>query len=348
MGDFVGNKFNSIKTGAFLDFITAVVGLIWVVAGFVGGIKVVSHFVDISYVSALFITLILIGGYILLSGYRVVLITDVVQAVVIFGLLGLIMVALGLSVDLTEVIQTVTEPVPITLMFGIAIYGFFSIFGSADRYQLIYSAKNLHAARRGMAWGIVPFTVAFVPIVIIGLFMRLQDVSLDPDIIFLTFLNEYSAPALLPFASVMLVAGLMSTADTWIYAIASHLQNAFNKWRKQTQGQSIKLSVSSLRKMVVMVLVAMGISSFFFRELITLAILSAIISLVVSVPMLYVISNGKYTRRFVAATILGILGAIGGVAIFGSVPAVAPIPIIFSAIGLLIPISLLDKIKIRF
>lgn len=341
MGDYVGHQLQSIRTGAFLDFVTSAVGFIWVTAGFVGGVKVISDILTLTYEQSLVLAVIFIGAYILISGYKVVLATDVVQMVVIIGLLVVLVTTLATSVDITVVSSTLAESLPVTLIIGIAIFGFFTIFGTADRYQLIYSAKSEKAARNGLLWSVVPFSLAFLPLVFIGLFMRMQGTSFDPDTVFLTFINQFTSPEIASLAGVMLVAGLMSTADTWIYASASHWQTAWNKWR----GKAISLSVTSLQYAIIVCMTLMGLFSFFFRDLLGLAIFSAAILVAMSVPMLYVISGGKYPVRFVFTTTASVLSVVVGAITLGVIPELVILPIVLGSACLLVPIKWLGYIR---
>ncbi|MFT7644991.1 MAG: Na+/proline symporter [Candidatus Paceibacteria bacterium] len=344
MGDYVGDQLQNKKTGAFLDFITAGVGFIWVVAGFIGGIKVVANLLTFTYEHALVLTILLIGSYILISGYRVVLATDVVQMLVIIGLLVIVFGTLFTSVDVSTVSTTSVESLPIVLIIGIAIFGFFTIFGTADRYQLIYSAKSEKAAKTGLLWSVVPFSLAFLPLVFIGLFMRTQGTNLDPDTVFLTFINTFTSASVASIAGVMLVAGLMSTADTWVYATASHFQTARKKWA----GKIETISVSSLRSSIVVCLVFMGIVSFFFRDLLEIAIFSAALLVALSIPMLYVISNGDSSERFVLAVVISIGAVIVGTVLLGVIPEILLFPIAAGSLSLLIPVKALLFIKRLF
>lgn len=341
MGDFVGDQLQSMRTGAFLDFVTSAVGFLWVVAGFVGGVKVVADILVLSYEQSLVLAVLLVGGYILVSGYRVVLATDVVQVVAIFGLLSVMVLTLVTSVDVSAVSATFAESLPVTLIVGIVIFGFFTIFGTADRYQLIYSATSEQAARNGLLWSVVPFCIAFVPLVFVGLFMRMQGTAYDPDTVFLTFINQFTYTELASAAGVMLVAGLMSTADTWVYATASHWQVAWNKWRKEARS----ISISSLQTTILVCMVLMGVVSFFFRDLLGLAIFSAAILVALSVPMLYVIGGGSSSIRFVSTVLVSVAGVIVAALMLGVIPELVILPIIIGAISLLLPLRWFTRVK---
>lgn len=340
MGDYVAHRYTKPNVGVLVDLLVVLVSFVWLLGGFIGGIKVVAHFVEITYVGALLVTLVLVGGYLLLSGFRVVIITDIIQVGIMVALFGLLIVSLGNTTSITEILVTAAEPAPIGLMAGIAIFGFFSIFNSPDRFQLIYSARSLDAARRGTAWGIVPFAAMFVPLLIVGLYMRSVNASLDADTVFLLFLEQFGNPAFLSFASVMLVAGLMSTADTWIYAIASHLRNGLSRIRDKTAA----LEVHSLRIMVIAVVVALGVCAFFFRDLVATSILGAVLMVITSVPMFYTFLNGKYYERFVLSVLGGVVGAAVGVVSIGIEPSALMFPFLGSVVTLLIPISFTKRI----
>lgn len=342
MGDFVGHKLGHTKAGAYMDLMTAGVGFLWIVGTFIGGVKVTAVILSITYERALVLTILLIGTYILISGYRVVLATDVVQFAVVIGLLVIMFFTLYNSVDVASVASTPVETLPITLIIGIAVFGFFTIFGTADRYQLIYSAKSEQAAKHGLLGSVIPFSLAFVPLVFIGLYMQSVAPGLDPDTVFLSFITDFTTPLVASIAGVMLVAGLMSTADSWVYALASHLATARNKLRFQPA----PISVTTLRQYIVGSLIMMAVTAFFFRGLLEISIFGAAMVTALSVPMLYVLSNGLHPARFIFALSTALISVIAITLIIGIIPEIILAPIFFGALALLVPVSGLRKIRL--
>ncbi len=340
MGDYCGSQLQSPRAGAVMDFLTTLAGFIWVGAGFIGGIKVVSEILSLTYEQALMVSLVIVGTYIILSGYRAVLATDVVQVIVILALLIIVSGSLIQSVDFASVVATAAEPLPIPLIVGIVIFGFFTIFGMADRYQLIYSAKSERAAQQGLLWSVLPFSLAFIPLVFIGLFMRQTAPGLDGDLVFITFLTEHSTESLAAIAGVMLVAGLMSTVDTWVYATASHSYQAWQRWHLR----ETSLSITTLRYLILIVLAVMGIFSYLFRDLLEVAIFSAATLIAFSTAMLYVISDGTVVSRFYTTIATSFIGLLGGSIVLGIIPELVIIPLLTGALGLLIPVRLLDRL----
>jgi Na+/proline symporter len=336
IGDFVSHRFGNRLPGTILNRVMVVFVFIWIVSTFIGGAKIISAYVGITYDAAILVSLVFVAGYVYLSGYRAVLATDVVQAVVMLGLLGLATFGLASSADMGVIASTLGEPLPIELLIGIAVFGFFSVFSGIDRYQLVYSAKTEKIAVWSSALGIIPFAIAFIPLILIGLYMRVVAPGGDPDIVFMQFLTNHTSPVFFELAAVMLVAGLMSTLDTWLYAIATHLRPLHNV--------SPATAVQTVRWNMLIASVFLAATAFVFRDLLSIAILGVIVIVTTSVAMLYVFSHGKYPERFIASVAGGVLGATVAVIVLGPIPEALPAPILGSLLGLLVPVKLLKKV----
>jgi Na+/proline symporter len=116
----------------------------------VGGAKILEFLNITSYEYAVVLTSVVVVVYIIIAGFRVVMITDMIQAVIIFSFM--ILILFNLSID--TVIQSLKEiemtEMPAALMVGFFIYGFFSLFSSPDRFPLIFASESCKDAKKGM------------------------------------------------------------------------------------------------------------------------------------------------------------------------------------------------------
>ena len=72
-----------------------------------------------------------------------------------------------------------------------------------------------------------------------------------------------------------------------------------------------------------------------FPNVVDVSIFAGAISLILSFPMIYLLCGGKKTSKFIASTIMGILGVILGITIIGLEPSAALFPVAGGLLGLL-------------
>lgn len=328
IGDVVefltGGNRNSRK---ILDYFSMVIQFTWLVIAFVGGAKVMSVFGLISYETALLLTAFIVLAYLLIGGFRAVMVTDVAQSIIILVLFTLIIFSTISNTNLTTLIHTEVLTLKFGDVIGLLIYGVFSSVVFADRYQIIFSAKNQKQATFGFLGALVPIVLSATLIVFLGLFIRMQDTTLDPALVFVYALEQYVDPVLLPLAIVVFFAGLMSSADSGAYAVASHKVAADKKTGQQ--------GVISMRKNLIITTVCATLVSFFFRDIVDITVFSAGLSLVPSIAMLYLFtSRSPQGENFTFVLLLSLVGLFIGILIFGMSPSIAIFPILIGAVTL--------------
>jgi len=72
-----------------------------------------------------------------------------------------------------------------------------------------------------------------------------------------------------------------------------------------------------------------------FRDIVDVSILAGGLSLILSLPMIYLIAGGRSIKKFIASTIMGLLAMIIAIIVLGIEPIAAIPVVIFSAVGLL-------------
>lgn len=304
---------------------TIIVQFFWVALSLAGGAKIIAFFDIFSYETALLITTGVVLVYVLISGYKAVIVTDTIQALII--IVFLIIVISGI-IDIPNLIDVIYNSTPkkVTLgsVIGLTLYGGFSVFGMADRYQLCYSAKNEKSLTLGLGMAIIPVLFISLMLLLIGLYVFQQIPSLDPDAVFVYAMKHFLNPSWLPLLLVLFFAGLMSTADTSIFAVASH--TIFN---------TKTAKINSLRYATVITVIGAFIAAYFWRDIVEITIVGAALRMTLSVAMIYAIKNNKNSGRFIASAIGGILGLLIGLFLFGPKPTIAIMVLFGSLLGLL-------------
>lgn len=329
-GDLVRFITNNENTRLLTNSITIGIQFFWILLSLVGGAKVIAYFGLLSYEIALIFTALTVLLYILFSGFKAVIITDVFQTLIILVLLTLIVYNV-LSNDQFSIPDLIAaqplEPIQTKDIVGLMLYGGLSVFGLADRYQLCYAAKDANAAKRGMSLALIPIIVVVLLLMFVGLSALKENNALDADNAFIYAMQNLLSPSFYPVLLVLFFAGLMSSADTNIFAVASHA--------------SLSLAPDSPNKVkntrwvtVIVVVLATGIA-FFWQRIIDITIVGAAMRITIAIPMIYIISRGNNTGRFMASALGGVLALGLGLCLYGPVPSIVILVLLGSILGLL-------------
>lgn len=308
------------------NWITVGVQFFWVLLSLVGGAKVISLFGLMSYPLAVITTAAIILVYILLSGLQSVIITDIIQAVIILIFLLLIVNNLIDSPSKITILEELeVEKIKGGKIIGLLLYGGLSVFGMADRYQLCFAAKNKKAAILGMGLAIIPVLLVTFLLILIGLNVLNTQAGLDADMVFVHAMQNQVSTHLLPVLVLLFFAGLMSSADTSVFAVSSHV-SAMIKSSNQ---------IKTVRIATIIVLLLAVFIALIWKSIIDITIVGAAMRLVLAVPMIYIILQKKNAGRFIASSLGGVVGLAGGLIAFGTDPILAITTLVGTLLGLI-------------
>ncbi|WP_299436974.1 hypothetical protein [uncultured Aquimarina sp.] len=317
-----GNKTTSLITNG----ITIVVQFFWVLLSLAGGAKVIAFFDLFSYDIALLITASVVLIYVLFSGFKAVIITDIIQAIIIIGFLCILIFGMLDIREFDTILETSTgKNVQLGSIIGLVLYGGLSVFGLADRYQLCYAAKDVKSLKRGMGFAIIPVLFIAFLLLLIGLYVYNQNTNLDPDTVFVFAMQNLVSESWIPILLVLFFAGLMSTADTSIFAVSSHLVY------KSKEDQKVR----SLRYATVITVIIAYVTALFWKSVVDITIVGAALRMTLSIAMIYVINKKKNSGRFIASALGGVTGLLIGLVAFGPKPTIAITVLLGSLIGLI-------------
>lgn len=325
IGHYVLEKTSSHAARVLTDILASLVMLFWLVVGVIGGAKIVSEFGLLSYNLAIILFAIVVLAYVLLAGYRAVLLTDLIQGIVLLVLL--VMVTIGIAgANIGEVFGAASFSIDWFSAIGFLIFGIFGRFSRGDLFQLVYASKDTSVAKRSFLYSTLPVILTCFLLLVIGVFMALQVSGLDSALVFTAALQQYLPVWLVPLAIVMFFAGVMSSADTNIYGIASH----FAHYRKNAL-------VGATRVLAFAVVLIVSLFALYFPDIVDMSILAGGINLVLPAAVIYVLAGGRSGRKVVSSIALGIVGLVVGIVLLGLVPSIAVFPLIFGGLGLLYP-----------
>lgn len=331
IGDFVFHKTGSKMAMYVADIFSSGVLFAWLISGIIGSAKIISDFGLLSYNWGVLVTSLVVLVYLLIAGHRAVILTDIVQSVIIFILL--IVVTFGIVQGNTlSSLSSGLGSIDIGTFVGFLLFGVLSVFAYSDRYQLSYAAKNSKGLKHGMGLAIIPIFFAGLFLLVVGMFMAVNSQGLDSGLVFTEALKTFLPASLLPFAIVLFFAGIMSSADTNIYAISSH-------YAMHRGGNKVKV----VRKATFVVVVLTALFAILFPDVVDVSIFAGGISLTLPIAMIYVLCGGKRASKFILSAFISLLTGLVGIMIFGLEPIIA-LPALFGGVvGLLFGSRNLDK-----
>lgn len=324
IGDFVYYKTKNKLTKHVANWFAKINLFIWLIVGMVGGSKIIQEFGFVSYEAAVVITSLVILSYILLAGFRAVLITDVIQSVIIIILMFIVTFGVIGHSNIGSLFSANTQNIDPFLLFGFLAFGILAVFSQGNFYQLIYAAKTKEKARAGLSLAVIPIMLVAFLLMFIGLFMAINSPGVDSGLVFAEALRNFLPASLIPLAVVLFFAGVMSSEDTDIYTIASH-------FAKERKGDFIK----NTKKSTIVVVILAFFVSLIFRDVVDVSIIAGGASVILSFPLIYLIKGGTNPKRFFGSFFLGLVALIVGLILGGANPQALAPAVVFSALGLL-------------
>ncbi len=329
VGDLVAERTGTRTAGHVTNAMIALTTLIGVSVSVTGGAKVLEYLdVPGGFTAAVLITSGFTLFYLLLSGFKGVVLTDVLQALVIVLFALVIGWAVARKPDLMLALAQENEPIKPTIVAGLALLGF-SFLTSSDRYQLTYAARSQRAARLGMALPLVfVLAVAFV-LVLVGQYAKLVYPQGEADMAFIYVLTQLLPHWIVPFGLALLMAAIMSTIDSLVFAIASH-SVLHREWQSPER---------AMRWAMVVTVVLLAAFALLVRDMVDITLLSITAQMVGAIAMLYILAGGRSARTFFLALAGGLLGALGGLWLLGIQPLLAVTTLLGGTLLLLVGLA---------
>jgi Na+/proline symporter len=326
IGDFVYHKTKSRYAMNLSNFFSNIILFLWLLVGIIGGAKIINDFGFLSYNVAVLVTSFVVLAYIMLAGFKAVVITDFFQSIII--LLLLLVVTFGVigTENIVDLINVKTGNFDLGVAMGFFLFGVLAIFSYSNMYQLTYAAKSKKNLIHGLGLAIIPVVIVAFFLLLIGTFMFTKVQGLDSGLVFTESLKNFLPVSLLPFAIVLFFAGIMSSADTNIYAITSH-----HVLRKE----KVLNPISKIRKTGLLLMIFTAFIAILFPDIVNVSIIAGGFSMTLSFAMIYLFFDGANPKRFISSVIFGLIGFVAGVALEGLEPVVAVFVLAGGVLGLL-------------
>ena len=315
-----GKKFYTLsdyffqKYGKATGFISAalvfVVMLVGVLLQFIAGAKILAELTMFSYASSLLMLGITILIYMVLGGFRAVVLTDIVQLVIIMvllGFLGYVMTSHSLS-SLISASVVVDQTPPLRTILSFFMIGILMPFFSAELWQRVYAAKDSQTVRKSLIISAIVYPIIGILIIIIGLSISTELHGIDPDMALIKGFTDILPSRYFGLGLIILFASIMSSADSYLFAgVSTLLQDFYARFTTLNKDKLVKL----FRYTIVAFVVTSLLLSYWLQSLVSaIFIISAfgsIIALVAITSWLIKCSNSYVLNM---AMIIGFLGTL--------------------------------------
>jgi len=300
----------------------------------VGAASLLDSFGIMSYEMAVIFTMVVVVGYILLSGFRAVMLTDILQGLLILGMVAVVVVGIMQVQPVTLEVLTEKRDVTTVGTIILMLFGFLSIFADPTRFQVAFAGLSNRDVARGMRASILPLVLTGLALYLIGNSVYILDPALNPSYVLPAALTSYLPAAVVPIGLLVFFVALMSTADSYIYALATHTAHFFSKK---------KLHKTIIRKLILLHGILITVAALIFRDLVDLAVVTAALLLVMAVPIFYIIAGGKDAMRFIVLLSGGLIGMMAGIILVGLEPDAGAFVFVGFLLSLLIPAKRLER-----
>lgn len=235
--DFFKEKYNR-KVALFI--LSAV--FIWyfgtLSAQFIGSGKILEELSGIPYRISTVIICFVIISYLLIGGFRSVVLTDVFQFIMIGVILLIVVYVIQEDVRIpAEHWNLFNAGVPNIIAF--LLLGLATPFATQDFWQKIYAMRD----KRVVKWsftisGVILFSVSLF-LTYIGLIARTKFPGIDADIAAIQSFTSLVPEALKGIVGIAFFAAILSTADTFLFMLSVNTTHDSVKLRKEKREEKI-------------------------------------------------------------------------------------------------------------
>jgi len=230
-----------------------------VVGSFVINVQLLEIFLGMERLLATVVSFGIVVVYLLISGYKGVIKTGVIQLAIVGVLL---LVAVFAIPSTTSFTSTVDLGAWFSGPFWVIVPVFFFVnIANPSMWQSLIGAKSEKVARNGLLWGAALLTVLIMPIVWISFSVTAALPDADPNNILFDAIGPVISQNMAPFIFVGLYAAMMSTLDTSLFYSASNITKNLlpKRWQKKPI-QTTRVLVVLLS--IITVILSLSVSSF--------------------------------------------------------------------------------------
>ena len=225
--------------GITVSILVLLTSLLLVIGQLIAGAMVLCVATGWPYLLSLLLGTIVVTIYLLLGGFNAVVITDIFQYILMIFLTAVIGVSLTVG---TTFLPSQLDLVGTggNIAFGLALFGAVAVVISPEVWQRVYAAKD----DQTILWG-MPISALFIGIIAAGLTLivmvtRVKFPGIMPEESIAYGLTHLLPSAVRGFGLVLLFATIMSSADTWIFALSTIVSKNILSHHERIKRQDFK------------------------------------------------------------------------------------------------------------
>lgn len=323
--DYIKWKFGP-RSAKLVAIITMFVLASDIAVQLVGGGKLLETLGVFSYSTAVIITTLVVGTYLVFSGFRAVIWTDYVLLTAIIVLTGVVAIFSAQHFQPTTE-QLSLSTLPLGIIIGLFLFGLFEPFAISTYYQRIFASESSVTARKGTWLGSFAVLPPVIGVLVIGIAAKKLFPGIDPDTAFLRTIQE-GGKLLSIIGALVLWAALLSTIDTVTFA-ASQILNK-DILNKPLTRKNVGLGVVALLGFGVII-------SFIAPSVIDASLLFLGGGMIIApIPFFHWFMPRLKSYSIIAALSAGVLSLVIFVALVGPSPTVVGVTFATSTLVLLV------------
>jgi len=224
-------------SGKCVSILNILIMSAWLILNLMASSKVLAFTTSLSFEAAAIVVAVFVIFYLVLGGFRAVVITDVLQY-------GAILVILCIfTVFLLQDTALLSFDWNLDKAGGSTIAGFFLVgvllpFSAPDLWQRVYAVESPVVLRKSILWSVVVHLCFALLLTLIGLSIKAKFPFADSDTALIYGFSELLPSGLSGLAIVVFFAAFMSSIDTYAYTASASLVHDF--WGDGTQANLVK------------------------------------------------------------------------------------------------------------
>jgi SSS family solute:Na+ symporter len=238
-----------------------------------------------------------VASYLLVAGFRAVVITDILQYTALVVLMLIVFIPATLQVNLgTAFIGAATVSFDWGEAIGFFVLGALNMIVSADMWQRVYAARNESHAKR--AFGLAAVLVAFAGILLLipPLYARTQLPTIASNEALYRSLELLLPRWLLGFGLVGVLATIIACLDTMVFVLGISIGHDL---RVRQLERPVEDRLRSTRITILLTLVAGSIISILFQQLMALGLALSMLGLILTPSIVMNLFGKPLTRKSV-------------------------------------------------
>lgn len=249
--------------GRFAGYLSTLIVVIimfgWVVLNFIAGGKLVAEYTPISYELSVILVAGVILTYMLIGGFRAVVVTDIIQSVGIFLLIILMIYLLIAAPVKPKILFMDLFAIPVKEIVSFFLAGFFIPMASPEMWQRVYAVKDEKHFRRSLVMSSVFYVIIGLILMGIGLIIRVDLPNIEAGTSLIVGFSQLLPLGLAGLSVVIVYSSVSSSADTYMFTTASSVTQDF----LQKSGLVSEKNLFITMRIVLVILMVMGVTTAF-------------------------------------------------------------------------------------